>query len=135
MKIATLVRPSRAVVAAVALGIGGSLVFAPAANAAIAKPDMNQVSCGTRTDWLRLWTAHHGYPICYANNGMVYYGDNPPKTTWTSYGVCFGNNSGWVKFYYHGNDEWEDFKSHQCDNWSSRLGTTVEVAEIEITGR
>src|SRR2546423_6923361 len=100
-------------------------------------PDINEVTCGSRTDWLRLWTQVHGYPACFANNGYRYFGDNPPKTTWSSWGVCYGNNSGHVNFYWNGSWWGEDFKNGQCDNWSKTLtgGHVVEVKDISITGR
>lgn len=62
------------------------------ASAQTMKPSMDKVSCGSRTDWLRIWTQHHGFPVCYANSGSRLYGNNPPHNTWTTYGICAGNN-------------------------------------------
>lgn len=105
---------------------------------------IHKVTCGSRTDWLRLWTEYHGYPVCFASNGTWYSSNpldpNPPKTTWTSYGVCFGNNSGYVIYFAeHSDGRWyqynEYFPSGHCDNWSATWQRPVEVWEIDITGR
>ncbi|WP_406443782.1 hypothetical protein OHB00_44590 [Streptomyces sp. NBC_00631] len=130
-----------ALLAAALLGATAALAGAPTAHAttstsaATVKPAINQVTCGSRTDWLRLWTEYHGYPVCYANNGTITYGFNPPVNTWTSYGICFGNNSGTVTYYVDGAWTTKSYGSGDCDNWSSRYGTTVEVGRIAITGR
>jgi hypothetical protein len=105
---------------------------------ATVQPNINQVGCGSRTDWFRIWTQHHGYPACFANNGQYYIGNNPPVTTWTTYGICAGSNSGYVDYYVSsssGKGWWRSwFKTGQCIDWSHKYGT-VEVEGFGITGR
>ncbi|SHN26884.1 hypothetical protein [Actinacidiphila paucisporea] len=100
-------------------------------------PQINKVTCGSRTDWFRLWTPYHGYPACYANNGTVYYGNRPPDTTWTTYGYCSGNNRGSITYAVPGYAGWvtEKFGSGECDDFTQTWGEAVEVQGFTITGR
>ncbi len=102
-------------------------------------PDTHKVTCGTRTDWFRLWTKYHGFPICYADRGYIdiSYGANPPEDTWTSYGYCSGNNAGSIYYWFWYDHQWniahDDFGKGTCDDFTSTFGETVEVFQINIT--
>ncbi|MGC0417790.1 hypothetical protein [Embleya sp. AB8] len=133
-------------------GLAGALVLAAGLGTAGTAPAAatGPVGCGGRADFFRMWTQHHGFPICYATNGSVYYGNNPPKTTWTTYGFCSGNNSGYITYWVrqtYGGTGWLRFTDTfrgsaetghpdgTCIDYSKTSPGTVEVVDFGITGR
>jgi hypothetical protein len=119
---------------------GAHSTAATVTNAGAVTPDINKVTCGSRTDWFRLWTAYHGFPACYANSGDKYLagGLNPPNDTWTTYGYCSGNNAGDI-YYYTWDAGWGTWDFHDvaftkwhCNDFTSTVGRTVEVYRIYI---
>ncbi|MFF3910283.1 hypothetical protein ACFYZJ_30990 [Streptomyces sp. NPDC001848] len=97
---------------------------------ATVSPQIGRVSCGGRTDWFRIWTRYHGFPACYANDGEVAY-----TPTWTTYGYCSGNNSGWIEYWVepYTHPDVEYFPSNFCRDFSQQYGT-VEISDFAITG-
>ncbi|WP_201372728.1 hypothetical protein [Ktedonobacter robiniae] len=59
--------------------------------AAQVHPLINSVSCGTRTDFLKVQTQGPAY--CYANAGYI------PATIYGVEYICFGHNHGYVWYY------------------------------------
>jgi hypothetical protein len=110
------------------------------AQAATVSTNIKKVTCGSSTGWLRIWTQTHGYPVCYANAGTVTYGWSPPNTTWTTYGICTGNNVANIDFYYYGSapQSWNYSVLHLgknvCVDFTdpSWFGRSEEVARITI---
>ena len=128
-------------VAVVAVGLG-VMAAGPAAAASESDYGMWHVTCGSRTDWVRMWTAHHGFPTCYAastSGGYVWYGKNYPNDTWTTWGICAGNNDLYVSYFFHDGSGWHAVHNEHvgwggCADWSKGVGT-VEVEQILVAAR
>jgi hypothetical protein len=70
--------------------------------------------------------------VCYANAGTIFYGDNPPYTTWTASDVCSGANSGYIIYWVNGNWWRADLDYWTCFQMRAYYGRSVEVAEFHI---
>ncbi len=103
----------------------------PSAPSGSVTPDTTVAHCPDRPDFFAIYTQYHG-AVCYANAGTIYYGGNPPITTWTTYGICTGNNAGDITFWVDG--EWftQPFSKFTCYDWFHNWGTTVEVSGFTI---
>jgi hypothetical protein len=102
------------------------------ATGGFATPNTSVANCPDRPDFFAIYTRYHGN-VCYANAGQIFYGNEPPITTWTTYGICTGNNSGAISFFLDG---WwynqQPFGDHTCYDFFHASGTTVEVAGFDI---
>jgi hypothetical protein len=97
-----------------------------------ATPNTYPVSCGSRTDWLRVWTVYHG-ELCYATSGYVSYYNYSGHSATTN-GICAGNNN--VKVHMRepdGRDLYVTFGHNVCDDWLHHEGHPVEVYTIWLT--
>jgi len=82
---------------------------------------IDQVTCGTRTDWFKV-TPAVSLPLCFANNGSL---NITVNNLWT---VHSGNNSG----YYYANGLKVNFLAGTVDIYGSSKPT---LNSITITGR
>ena len=62
----------------------------------VVNPNINRVSCGSRTDWFRMWTDYDWDIDCFANAGSI------SVSIYNADYVCSGNNAGVVYWYYGG---------------------------------
>ena len=119
-----------AVITALVVAVFG---FAPPASAT------NRTACGNHHDFFQLWTEYHGYPVCYANAGTIYYGEDPPRTTWSVSDVCAGANQAEIHFYY-----WVDGRGWwpaiiklyywECRHLRQEFDGEVEVSYFDLFG-
>ncbi|PZS28494.1 MAG: hypothetical protein DLM59_14500 [Pseudonocardiales bacterium] len=84
---------------------------------AFAQPNINRVTCGTRTDWLRIFS---NATTCWANPGSI------NVTLYNVYEWCGGNNSGYLRT----SRGIQNFKAHTCGVFPP--GTTATVTQIVI---
>jgi hypothetical protein len=104
------------------------------APAAVVRPSTIRVTCNSNYHFFELYTKYHGYPVCYAQAGDVYYGNNPPVTTWTTYSFCSGNNSGFITYFLPGvpGEQVLGFAKNVCHDFVYWEGSVVEVEGFHI---
>ena len=114
----TLGRKSAVVAAAAATVLGSVAASAAPASAARAvpatrlAPQINRVTCGSRTDWLRIFS---DATTCWANAGLV------NVRLYNVYEWCAGNNNGYLLT----SRGTQNFKAHTCGLFGGSNTATV----------
>lgn len=97
------------------------------ANAA-ASPNIYRVTCGSRTDWFRIWTDFDQDIDCFANPGTI------SVALYNADQVCPGNNSGYVLWKFAAGDTAlyrTDFSYNTCD-WIAADTSTGLIYDVYV---